>query len=132
MGYYSEVVIQCEEKAFCMIKKSIENYNKKYRTDGYVDFKPSSIQMNTKKEFVLNWSGIKWYSDFTDVQVVEEVLKKLDKIKELAGYRYNFLRVGECAGDIENRSNDVCYGSCFAETHIYVDESFSELEEVEL
>lgn len=132
MGYYSEVSIQCEVKAFDMIIKSIKQHNSEHSYKFY----PDGI-LKKGNEYVIQWNYVKWYSDFTDIRAVEEVLSELDEYKEsdkIDGFRYDFLRLGEETGDIEMRSNAICYGSCFPETHIYVDEKFSKifLEEVEL
>lgn len=127
MGYRSEVSIQLESKAFDMVMKSIKKYNSE-QADGY-EFYPDTI-LKKDDEYIIQWGYVKWYSDYGDVKSVESVLTELDKYKESAeidGFRYDFLRVGEESGDIETRSNDVCYGTCFPETHIYTDTRFTEI-----
>ena len=127
MGYRSEVSIQLESKAFDMVMKSIKKYNSE-QADGY-EFYPDTI-LKKDDEYIIQWGSVKWYSDYGDVKSVESVLTELDKYKESAeidGFRYDFLRVGEESGDIETRSNDVCYGTCFPETHIYTDTRFTEI-----
>ena len=133
MGYYSNVAIHCEEKAFGMIMESIKNHNEKNRPAGFADFKPDSIKVkvrNGKKEYLLFWESVKWYSDFGDIKAVEDVLKKLNKAKEddIDGYRYDFLRLGEEFGDKEEQSNDYCFGEIFAESYISTGEGFKEVE----
>ena len=127
MGYRSEVSIQLESKAFDMVMKSIKKYNSE-QADGY-EFYPDTI-LKKDDEYIIQWGYVKWYSDYGDVKSVESVLTELDKYTESAeidGFRYDFLRVGEESGDIETRSNDVCYGTCFPETHIYTDTRFTEI-----
>ena len=127
MGYRSEVSIQLESKAFDMVMKSIKKYNSE-QADGY-EFYPDTI-LKKDDEYIIQWGYVKWYSDYGDVKSVESVLTELDKYNESAeidGFRYDFLRVGEESGDIETRSNDVCYGTCFPETHIYTDTRFTEI-----
>ena len=127
MGYRSEVSIQLESKAFDMVMKSIKKYNSE-QADGY-EFYPDTI-LKKDDEYIIQCGYVKWYSDYGDVKSVESVLTELDKYKESAeidGFRYDFLRVGEESGDIETRSNDVCYGTCFPETHIYTDTRFTEI-----
>lgn len=127
MGYRSEVSIQLENKAFDMVMESIKKYNSE-QGDGY-EFQPDKI-LKKDDEYIIQWDWVKWYSDYGDVKSVEDVLTELDKYKgsaEIDGYRYNFWRVGEETGDTENRSNDVCYGNCYPETHLYTDERFNEI-----
>ena len=127
MGYRSEVSIQLESKAFDMVMKSIKKYNSK-QAGGY-EFYPDAI-LKKDDEYIIQWNCVKWYSDYGDVKSIESVLTELDKYAksaEIDGFRYDFLRVGEESDDIERRSNDVCYGSCFPETYIYTDTGFTEI-----
>lgn len=127
MGYRSEVAIQLEKKAFDMVMKSIKKYNKT-QNNGW-EFAPDSI-LKKDDDYLLQWDCIKWYSDYSDIRTVENVLNELDKLTEsenIDGYRYHFVRVGESWSDIEIRSNDDCYGNCFPETHIYIDDDFREI-----
>lgn len=127
MGYRSKVSIQLENKAFDMVMESIKKYNSE-QADGY-EFYPDTV-LKKDDEYIIQWNRIKWYSDYGDVKSVESVLTELDKYSESAeidGFRYDFLRIEEGSCDIETRSNDVCYGTCFPVTYIDTDPRFTEI-----
>ena len=48
---------------------------------------------------------VKWYESYPDVQ---RFMDMLDKIGEIAGFNYEFVRVGEEVEDIENKSEGQC------------------------
>lgn len=122
MGYRSEVSIQVEKKAFDMIMESIKKYNETQEWK----FEPDVVFRNSD-EYILVWNNVKWYSDYEDVKAVDNVLKELNKLKDVDGYRYRFYRLGEDAGDIETLSNDYCYGDICPEVHIYIPNEYRQL-----
>lgn len=103
MGFYSDVTILAQPKAYEMIMDSINEYNK---TSDY-EFKPSSIKKgNTKllgEFFVLNWDWLKWYPVYEDVKSVERVLELLRREHdEEMGYGYKQAIVNEDNSTEEN------------------------------
>ena len=77
MGFYSNVTIMAQPKAYEMIMDSIKEFNK---TSSY-PMKPNSIKKGNidyiGEFYILNWNWVKWYSEFKDVQSVESVLDEL-------------------------------------------------------
>lgn len=53
------------------------------------------------------WDWIKWYENYRDVSLVEEVLAQA----ETAGIPWQFFRSGEEYDDIENRNSENFYDS---------------------
>lgn len=103
MGFYSDVTILAQPKAYETIMASINEYNK---TSDY-KFKPSSIKKGKTKDlgdfFVLNWNWLKWYPEYEDVKSVESVLKLLrSEHDEEAGYGYKQAIVNEDNSTEEN------------------------------
>lgn len=102
MGYRSDVKILCEQKAYQMIKNSIEEYNK---TQDLYEFKPYELQQ--KGNFTLmSWYNVKWYYDYEDVYSVESVLTKLiNEFSDTEGYGFKKIEVGEDGETVEMSNN---------------------------
>ena len=103
MGFYSDVTILAQPKAYKMIMDSIFEYN---QTSDY-KFKPSSIRKCNLKSlgdlFVLNWNWVKWYPEYKDVKSVESVLNLLrSEHDEEMGYGYKQAIVNEDNSTEEN------------------------------
>lgn len=103
MGYYSEVTIRCEEKAFEMFK---EAWKKAEMTPDKV----LKINDNTG-DYIIQWQRVKWDTYYLDVAAINDVIKKLNELQDPSdtkdeGLGYKFMRVGEKLGDIETDQND--------------------------
>lgn len=102
MSYISDVRIITSKKGFEKLREySKEIYNRlKPNNDGVYDIIEDCGDVVTGENFVeLNFTDVKWYKTFPDVQSIEEAL---DKINE-EGYGYSYGRVGEDYNDIETR-----------------------------
>lgn len=103
MGYYSEVTIRCEEKAFEMFK---EAWKKAEMTPDKV------LKTNDGTEdYIIQWQRVKWDTYYLDVAAINDVIKKLNELQDPSdakdeGLGYKFMRVGENLGDIETDQND--------------------------
>lgn len=103
MGYYSEVTIRCEEKAFEMFK---EAWKKAEMTPDKV------LKTNDGTEdYIIQWQRVKWNTYYLDVAAINDVIKKLNELQDPSdtkdeGLGYKFMRVGENLGDIETEQND--------------------------
>lgn len=103
MGYYSEVTIRCEEKAFEMFK---EAWKKAEMTPDKV------LKINDGTEdYIIQWQRVKWDTYYLDVAAINDVIKKLNELQDPSdtkdeGLGYKFMRVGENLGDIETEQND--------------------------
>ena len=90
MGFYSQVQITAEPKAFAMFKDVLEKNCLSYEIRG------------TDESQVINIDWIKWYPDFDEVKAVEDVEKKLNEIDE-EGYGYKMIILNE-----DNTSETYC------------------------
>lgn len=87
MGYYSDVTIRCEEKAYEMFEEAWKK----------VDFKPYSVyeaNENGNHTYVLQWIGVKWYYEFDEVEAIMSVCELLNKNNK-EGYAYKCIEIGE-------------------------------------
>lgn len=103
MGYYSEVTIRCEEKAFEMFKEAWE------KTEMIPD-KVLKTNDNTG-DYIIQWEMVRWDTDYPEVAAINDVIKKLNELQDPSdtkdeGLGYKFMRVGENLGDIETDQND--------------------------
>lgn len=103
MGYYSEVTIRCEEKAFEMFK---EAWKKAEMTPDKV------LKTNDNNgDYIIQWEMVRWDTDYPEVAAINDVIKKLNELQDPSdtkdeGLGYKFMRVGENLGDIETDQND--------------------------
>lgn len=103
MGYYSEVTIRCEEKAFEMFK---EAWKKAEMTPDKV------LKTNDSTgDYIIQWNMVRWDTDYPEVAAINDVIKKLNELQDPSdtkdeGLGYKFMRVGENLGDIETEQND--------------------------
>lgn len=96
MGYYSEVAIKCEEKAYEKFKRVVEE----------TETKPSTIYKD-RDEYILYWGWVKWQDWYTGIQSFIKIMDWLDEHENNdGGYGYKFLRLGEEGADVESRTND--------------------------
>ena len=108
MGYRSDVRILVSKKGFEELRKfvlkEIENYN--LSEDGDYDYNllnHATIHLNkTRTQVQLDWSWLKWYDGYKDVDAIMHGLDFLDE----KGYGYRFCRIGENMDDIEEVSVD--------------------------
>ena len=87
MGYYSDVTIRCEEKAYEMFEEAWKKVN----------FKPCSVyeaNENGNHTYILQWIGVKWYYEFDEVESIMSVCNLLNKNNE-EGYAYKCIEIGE-------------------------------------
>lgn len=95
MGYRSEVTLGVDKKLYqkykskvsnpSLLREALEECEAIHESEGY---------------FLFCWSWVKWYPDYGDVRVVEELI---DLIEEEDEEGYGFIRVGEERDDIEVR-----------------------------
>lgn len=103
MGYYSEVTIRCEEKAFEMFK---EAWKKAAMTPDKV------LKTNDGTgDYIIQWDMVRWDTDYPEVAAINDVIKKLNELQDPSDTKdeelgYKFMRVGENLGDIETEQND--------------------------
>lgn len=103
MGYYSEVTIRCEEKAFEMFK---EAWKKAEMTPDKV------LKTNDNTgDYIIQWNIVRWDTDYPEVAAIKDVIKKLNELQDPSdtkdeGLGYKFMRIGENLGDIETDQND--------------------------
>lgn len=91
MGYISNVKILCEEKAYQMIKESMEKYNRK-NNDNFV---PDCIEKKGDLT-LLSFYDLKWYHNYEDIKSVEDVLNTLIRdYDEKDGYGFKKIEIGE-------------------------------------
>lgn len=123
MGYRSDVTILVQPKAYELIMKSIKDFNKTVDWS----FTPNSTKKGNSSYigdfYVLNWNCVKWYSEYKDVQSVEQVLDSLmTDHQEEEGYGFKQLIIGE-DNATEERTNmmdldSYLYAVCNAELDI--------------
>lgn len=103
MGYYSDVTIRCEEKAFEMFK---EAWKKAEMTPDKV------LKTNDGTgDYIIQWNMVRWDTDYPEVAAINDVIKKLNELQDPSdtkdeGLGYKFMRIGENLGDIETDQND--------------------------
>ena len=103
MGYYSDVTIRCEEKAFEMFK---EAWKKAEMTPDQV------LKTNDGTgDYIIQWNMVRWDTDYPEVAAINDVIKKLNELQDPSdtkdeGLGYKFMRIGENLGDIETDQND--------------------------
>lgn len=108
MGYRSEVTIlfYSDEKEFPMLKLWVEEnlaptLREHWNGD---DYKPDEFERGYVKGYALNFSDVKWYESYEDVQAIERAWELFDTTfgqdneTTLAGER---ARVGEDYSDVE-------------------------------
>lgn len=95
MGYRSDVTIVCGEKASELLQKAC----------GKHDFMPD---VKLDGEFhVLCWDCVKWYESNLEVQALNSMLDRLNKMKTKDfAYAYKQFISGEINEDIEVRCNN--------------------------
>lgn len=103
MGYYSEVTIRCEEKAFEMFKEAWKK----------ADITPDKVLKTNDDtgDYIIQWGTVKWDTYCLDVAAINNVIKKLNELQDPSdtkneGLGYKFLRIGENIGDVETDQND--------------------------
>ena len=100
MGYYSDVGIKCEEKAFKMFSQAWELNN---FTPGHV----YRMVCGERYIYTIVWYCVKWYSSCDTINAIESVMDDLDEMdfENIPGLAYHFIRIGEEIVDNEERSN---------------------------
>lgn len=88
MGYRSEVAIVCDKDTFERI----------YETASTDKFAPDSIARDLRGNYKLDWSYVKWYEDYDEVQHIRDILINIDETSERFAC---FYRIGEDYDDIE-------------------------------
>lgn len=131
MGFYSDVTILAQPKAYKMIMDSIKEYNKASR----YEFKPTSIRRGNLKSlgefFVLNWNWLKWYPEYDDVKSVESVLELLrSEHDEEMGYGYKQEIVNEDNSTEENTNMQDLDSYLYTVCNVELDIGNAVLEEI--
>lgn len=102
MGYYSEVGIKCDEKAYEMFMQVAKENN----------IIPECVYKEgdgDATQYTMLWNCVKWYDYFSDVKAIENVMQQLDQTHEAGSYDglgYKFVRIGGSYDDIEERTNE--------------------------
>ena len=96
MGYRSDV-------ALCIKKEDYEVLKARAETAEYnILDSVSTIRFDDEDNVVaIFWGYVKWYSEYEDVAVVENLIDEL----YAADKPFTFIRIGEERDDIEERSN---------------------------
>lgn len=101
MGYYSEVAIKAEEKAYSRLREIF--------TQEELHVTPTKVRKDDEDNYIITWDFIEWLSTYRGIKKIGDVLDGLDK-EHLYGSNdqlgYAFLRLGEETEDIEERSNE--------------------------
>lgn len=113
MGYYSEVGIVMEEKAYQGLVKSIKKFEfeneKLYEEldwlvvrgvdDSYIVKQNWGYSKNPEIEYrILHWNSVKWYEhDFPEIDYIMAYIRSLKD--------YHYIRLGEHWDDTEIESN---------------------------
>lgn len=86
MGYYSDVTIICEEKAYELFKEAWEHW----------DIRPDCVK-KSYDDYIIQWDYVKWYPSFNDVKAIEGVCIKLcgEEYENTEGYAFKKLIIGE-------------------------------------
>lgn len=93
MGFYSEVQITAEPKAFEMFSNAIEKFDLNFS------------KRQTEEYGIIAFDWVKWYPDFDCVKEVEKVMGILDcEHDDETGYGYKFVILNEDDTN-EERSN---------------------------
>ena len=96
MGYRSDVALCIKKEDYEVLKTNAEaaEYN--------ILDSASTIRFDDEDGVVaIFWGCVKWYSEYEDVAVVEDLIDKLYD----ADKPFTFIRIGEERDDIEERSN---------------------------
>lgn len=99
MGYYSNVKIMCEEKAFEKLKEIFLDETKCIMPDRVYRLP------ELDNAYSMEWNDLKWYDDPKYFPGVYEIMRSLDNFERLDieedGWGFNFTRIGEEFGDVE-------------------------------
>ena len=95
MGYYSDIAISIRKEDFELLKEfDKENQN-------LMELLEVAEVKESRGAVVIKWDSLKWYSELSEVQAIEEFLGKLsDEDKP-----YRFIRIGEDVDDTEIEYN---------------------------
>ena len=87
MGFRSDVYIKCEEKAFELFKDAFSK----------VELKPHSLEKTDDNNYKFSWHWIKWYPDYDDIQVFENIFSQLcsDEFDTKKGYAFKAIWINE-------------------------------------
>ena len=110
MSNYSEVAINCGEKAYKMILDALKPFedDKKYHYDVYFD----------GYNYFIHWKHVQWLiSPHSSGEVMKAIMRVLDELNDILDdyddsddefwdYGYGFMRIGEGINDIETFENN--------------------------
>lgn len=100
MGYRSDVHLLVSKKA--LLALSLHGHN----TSCLQEAREENFDRDDYEYYV--WEGVKWYSSFSDVAAIENLMDTMDELesspanKPWEGY-YGFIRLGEDMNDTESR-----------------------------
>ena len=109
MGYRSDVAVVIYGDGLSQEKydllKTLMNTTFK---EAYTEFESSAKWHGHKRALEFKMEDVKWYDSYPDVR---SFMNMLDKVGELEGFNYEFVRVGEETDDIEQtqRGEDLRY-----------------------
>lgn len=99
MGYRSDIRIRTTKKGYEIMKAEVENFLKENNLDELWNLlKINGVSIDkTEKAITIEWSYLKWYEEYKDVQAI---MKSLSILSE-KNIDYQFMRIGEELDDIE-------------------------------
>lgn len=100
MGYRSYVALAFKKDA---VSKEVIDEAKKYWDESYWREREEDVILFYAEE-------VKWYDSYSDVQAIENIIQSMDE------ENYQFIRIGEEPGDIEERGS--AYLSLYTSTTI--------------
>lgn len=97
MGYRSDVGFTCTPVVKQVIEQVCE-WNSEFKE--LIDYADNRSFNDSGRWF---WEGVKWYDDFPDVQIMENLMVVLDNSEMYD--EYGFIRIGEETEDIETKGS---------------------------
>lgn len=99
MGYYSDVRLTVSKEGFDRLSSFVNSTCKEAECLNPLDHCTNLFR--GRDFYLISWDDWKWYSQFPEIEVMEDGLKKLKE----ADCSYDFCRMGEDLDDIEEDSH---------------------------
>lgn len=125
MSYISNVIIQCEKKAYELFKEAWVR----------ADFKPNSIFRSFSdgvELYTIKWKDVKWYDCFHDVGAITSVMDKLnEEYNDKEGYAYKCIKIGEdnATDERENEAAECVLKDFYVIVSVNLPEKYDIIEE---
>lgn len=103
MGYRSDVAVviygdaRTNDENYALVKTLMNTAFK----DVFTEFESNAEWHDNARVLEFKFESVKWYENYPDVG---RFMAMLDKIGEIEGLNYEFMRVGEDTEDIEHKS----------------------------